>query len=229
VLAAFARQRLRKQLREVLGDHISSEVLSSVLSNPGCLQPSERDVTVLMSDMMDFGSLPEQLSPDELVSLLNTYTSTMIRVILEFNGTIDRYIGGAISCFWGAPISQSDHASLACRCALQQLREMEGIDLHSKYGISIKPSMGVSSGKVFWGGSAAAKPMDFRLVGNVVSVAEALERLNREYKTEVLISGSTFEHVKTEFCLREVDSFRLAEGVQVRTAFELVRESAQSS
>jgi adenylate cyclase len=228
VLAAFARRRSGKQLCKLLGGHVSSEVLSAVLSNPGCLQSSERDVTVMMSDMMNFNCLPERLSPDELVSLLNTYTSTMIRIILEFNGTIDRYIGGAISCFWGAPISQPDHASLACRCALQQLREIESIDLHSKYGIDNKPSMGLSSGKVFWGGSTTAKPMDFRLVGNVVSIAEALERLNREYKTEALISGPTFQHVKTEFVLREVDSVRLAEGTQVTTIFELAKGSSRN-
>ena len=59
------------------------------------------------------------MTPQELVNHLNIYLTAMTDIILEFNGTLDKYVGDEIMCFWGAPIPQEKHALYACKCALK--------------------------------------------------------------------------------------------------------------
>ena len=71
----------------------------------------ERVVSVLFSDIENFTTLSERLSPRELVSLLNTYLTEMTAIVLEQGGIIDKYIGDGIMAEYGAPIPDTP----ACR------------------------------------------------------------------------------------------------------------------
>ena len=85
-------------------------------------------MTVLFSDVRDFTSISEGLTPEGLKDLMNTYLTAMTEKVQEKRGTIDKYIGDAIMAFWGAPLHgprprharAGDRAS-PCRRALREL------------------------------------------------------------------------------------------------------------
>jgi adenylate cyclase len=61
-----------------------------------------------------FATFSEKLAPTELVDLLNTYLSEMTDILLQYEGTLDRYDGDAIKAFFGAPVYFNDHTRRAC-------------------------------------------------------------------------------------------------------------------
>ena len=78
---------------------------------------SMRTLTVLFADIAGFTGLSERLG-DRIIPLLSSYLDTMSREVSANGGTIDKFIGDAVMAFWGAPMTNADHAIDACRAAL---------------------------------------------------------------------------------------------------------------
>ena len=57
----------------------------------------------MFSDIRGFSGIAEQLTPEELVRLLNEYLTAMTRLVLDDQGLVDKYIGDAIMAVYGAP------------------------------------------------------------------------------------------------------------------------------
>ena len=102
----------KRWLRQAFSRYVSSSLVEIISSHPEQLRlgGDEVEVTVLFSDLVGFTSISEDLSPENLIHLLNEYFSTMTEIILNCKGTVDKYIGDAIMAFWGAPLPILDHA-----------------------------------------------------------------------------------------------------------------------
>ena len=84
-------------------------------------------MTVSFSDLADFTTMCEHLSPTELAALLNQYFTAMCAVIGQHGGTIDKFIGDGIIAFYGAPMHCEDHAEravLACIDMQEKIAEL---------------------------------------------------------------------------------------------------------
>jgi adenylate cyclase len=165
------------------------------------------DVTLLFTDIKDFTTLSEQLSPNELARVLGQYLEVMTRAIHSTQGTIDKYIGDAIMAIWNTPTACPDHprraceAVLACREAERRLfasPEWEGRPpLHTRFGIH--------RDRVMVGHFGAPERMSFTALGDGVNLASRLEGLNKQYGTTVLVSEAVQEEAKEAFAFRLVD------------------------
>ena len=80
-----------------------------MLEHPEKLQlgGERRRVTLFFSDLAGFTTISERLSAETVVSLLNDYLSAMTEIILDEEGTVDKFEGDAIMAFWGAPLDQA--------------------------------------------------------------------------------------------------------------------------
>src|SRR6187401_3816 len=87
-----------------------------------------RDMTVLFSDVRDFTSISEGLTPEGLRDMMNAYLTEMTEVIQHTRGTIDKYIGDAIMAFWGAPVASPDHARHALEAGLAMQQSIRTLD-----------------------------------------------------------------------------------------------------
>ena len=84
-----------------------------------------RDMTLLFCDVRGFTAISEGLDAEELTHFLNSLFTPLSNIILEEQGTIDKYMGDAVMAFWNAPLDDSEHATMpaappshACtRCA----------------------------------------------------------------------------------------------------------------
>ena len=99
-------ERRNRFIRETFGRYLTDEVVDNLLQFAGgSLQTGgeKRKVTMMMADLRGFTSLSERLAPKWVVAILNRYLSTMVKVIKQYGGTIDEFIGDAIFVLFAPP------------------------------------------------------------------------------------------------------------------------------
>ena len=117
----YTENQDKKFLKATFGNYISSELVEQMYQNKTIPQlgGEEGYHTVIFSDVASFSSISEELSAPELVELLNEYLTEMTQIILNNDGTIDKYIGDAIVAFYGAPIKVENHEYKAILSIIQ--------------------------------------------------------------------------------------------------------------
>src|SRR5205085_1302328 len=107
----FMETRSRRLITGLFGTYVPKELVDEMSKNPEeySMRGESRVMTVLFSDVRDFTSISEGLTPEGLKDMMNAYLTAMTEVIQQARGTIDKYIGHAIMSFWGAPLSDPDH------------------------------------------------------------------------------------------------------------------------
>jgi adenylate cyclase len=161
----------------------------------------------------------------------------MTDLMLSTGGVIDKYIGDAIMCFWGAPMPQEDHAARACRGALlcrSELQRMQPLFADAVRGVApqlIKPDgsvlyarAGINSGIVTVGNMGSSKRFAYTVMGDAVNLASRLEPQCKEYGTDILIGEKTEALIRGEFTLRRIDLIVVKGKTQPVQVFELIGE-----
>ena len=108
-------------LRNLFGRYVSADVAAEIVADPGRhlkLGGDKREVTILFGDLRGFTPLAEQLDPQDVVDILNSYLKLVIDTVFEFRGTLDKFRGDGFMAFFGAPIAREDDPLNAVRCAL---------------------------------------------------------------------------------------------------------------
>jgi adenylate cyclase len=223
---SWLESREKRWLRQVFGQYVSDSLVESIIANPERLQLAGEEVeaTVMFADLVGFSSLAESTAPKELIRFLNDYFSTMTEIILAQGGTVDKFIGDAIMAFWGAPLPLADHARLACEAALEmqgamrQLRE----DWQAQGFPPVSTRIGLHTGPVVAGNVGSKKRFNYTVVGDTVNLASRLERANKVYGTEIILSEATYRRLTNSFLVRELDLVQVRGRAQPVTIYELL-------
>jgi adenylate cyclase len=209
VYRAMTEEKDKKMLRATFGKYVSPRVVDQLVANPPELGGVDKDITVFFSDIRGFSTLSENMSPQELVNHLNVYLAAMTDLILEYGGTLDKYIGDAIMAFWGAPLPQADHARRACECSLKQMAKLKELNLSWPPEKRINIGIGINSGIMTVGNMGSSIRMNYTLMGDNVNLGSRLEGTNKEYGTNIIISEQTYGLIKDDFIVRELDNVRV--------------------
>ena len=201
----------KRRVRTLFTRFISPEMVEQLLATQDIRALNKRaNLTILFSDIRNFTSLSEKLTPEEVVALLNPYLETMTSVIHKHGGTVDKYEGDAIVAFFGEPVPHPDHARRAVRAAvemylsldeLKQQWEKEG-RLPQDFDIGI----GLNSGEVFVGLLGSTVRLNYTVIGDNANLASRIQDLTKRYAWPLLVSESTWEEVKDEFDGEFLDS-----------------------
>ncbi|HQG39827.1 MAG TPA: adenylate/guanylate cyclase domain-containing protein, partial [Spirochaetales bacterium] len=222
VYRAFTDEKDKKAIRETFGKYLSPKVVDQLVQNPPELGGVDKELTVFFSDIRGFTTLSENMTPQELVNHLNIYLTAMTDIILEYGGTIDKYMGDAIMAFWGAPLPQPNHAELACKCALKQLQVLSELNAQWPESKRINIGIGLNSDIMTVGNMGSKLRMNYTLMGDPVNSGSRLESTNKEYGTKIIISEFTYAHIKDKFIVRELDNIRVKGKNKPVLIYELV-------
>lgn len=224
----LTEEKEKKFIKGRFSKYVSSSVVDELLKNPKALQlgGEDRFITVFFSDIRGFTTISEQLGePQKLVALLNEYLSAMTGIIFQYYGTLDKYVGDEIMAFWGAPVPQKDHAILACKTALAQIKYLEKV-LYPKLTAEKKPllhiGIGINTGTMTVGNMGSESRMDYTLMGDEVNLGARLEGTNKIYKTTIIMSEATYNEVKDKVIARELDIIRVKGKTKTVKIFELM-------
>ncbi len=196
----YAAERERRKIRRTMQNYFSPAVLDAILKNPKLLSlgGERKEVSVLFSDIRSFTTITEKTPPEILTKLLHEYFTEMTEEILATDGVLDKFIGDAIMAFWGAPLEQPDHADRAVRAAQGMMRRLATLQKKwAREGLSfVDIGIGIHTGQAIVGNMGSEKRFDYTVIGDTVNAASRLEGLNKEYKTNIIISEATREALK---------------------------------
>jgi adenylate cyclase len=202
-------ERDKRRITAMFGKYVSPDVVDELLQNPPVLGGTDKELTVFFSDIRGFTTLSESLSPQELVNHLNLYLTAMTDLILEYKGTLDKYVGDEIMCFWGAPVPEADHALLACKCAVQQIEKLNEMNKEWPPEKRLSIGIGLNTGIMTVGNMGSIGRMNYTLMGDNVNLGARLEGTNKQYYTTIIMSESTYSQVKDKVVARELDNIRV--------------------
>jgi class 3 adenylate cyclase len=219
------KRLLRKSFALYLAPAVIERMISS--NKPPELGGETRNVTVYFSDIVGFSSISENLSPTEVVAMLNEYLSAMAEIIEQHGGFIDKYIGDAIVAIFGAPLADPDHARNAVRAALRcrtRLREINrsGVGF---IGHQLQHRVGLNSGEALVGNIGSRRRFNYTVVGDVVNLDSRLEGANNFFSTSIVASQTTVAFTGSAFTWRELDKIRVKGRAGAVGIFEPLAES----
>ncbi len=193
------RERLKLNFARYVSLHVLEKIMS--VENVAKLEGERRKITVLFSDIRQFTQLSEKLDPEQVVSLLNEYFSTMLDVIFKYQGTLDKFLGDGIMVEFGAPLDdslQEKHAVLTAIAMQQELKNLNAKWLHQgKPQIAI--GIGIHTGLAVVGNIGSEQRVEYTAIGDTVNVAARLEQATKILKQPILISDTTFNALTKEF------------------------------
>jgi len=202
-------ERDKRRITAMFGKYVSPAVVDELLENPPVLGGVDKELTVFFSDIRGFTTLSEGLSPQELVNHLNLYLTAMTDLILDYKGTLDKYVGDEIMCFWGAPVPEADHALLACKCAVKQIQVLNQMNQGWPPERRLSIGIGLNTGIMTVGNMGSIGRMSYTLMGDNVNLGARLEGTNKQYYTTIIMSESTYSEVKDKVVARELDNIRV--------------------
>lgn len=180
-------EKKRKNLRKIFGRYVSDEIVERLASSENIpdLGGEVTEITVLFSDIRNFTTISESLSPKEVVEMINRYLGMACEPILENGGTIDKFIGDAIMAVFGAPAAYLDQAARAIKAAIKLVEIASEFDLWLKKRFpdknlpEFKIGVGIHKGKALVGNIGSPKRMEYTAMGDVVNTASRLEGLSK--------------------------------------------------
>jgi adenylate cyclase len=231
--------RSKERMRKIFGKYIDPRILQQVLAERGeeAVASGRREMTVLFGDLVGFTGLSEKLTPLLMVKLLNRHFGLQALAIQEHRGIVDKFVGDSIVAFWGPPFVKADeHALLACRAAHAQLvaldnlrRELPDITGLRRDAPAVDLCIGISTGEVVVGNIGSENTRSYTVIGDTVNLAARLERANRVYHTQILVSESTAQSIGSEFEMREIDTISVRGKTETTRVFEIMSVAGQLS
>lgn len=190
--------------------------------------------TAFFSDIQSFSSFSELLEPEKMVQLMNEYLTEMTNILLDYDGTLDKYIGDAIVAFYGAPVPVENHELLACQTALKMEERLA--ELREKWRNeeewpeivhNMRHRIGISTGNLVTGNMGSESRMNYTMMGDTVNITSRLEASAKQYGVYTQIGENTYKVVRDNFEWRFLDFVRVkGKSLPVKT-YELLGESGK--
>ncbi|NOK23073.1 adenylate/guanylate cyclase domain-containing protein, partial [Corallococcus carmarthensis] len=195
------------------------------------LDGENKEITAFFSDIRGFSTFSERFKEDprQLVRILNTYLTTVSGALLREGGCLDKYIGDAVVCLFGAPMAQEDHAVRACRGALAAKAAVEvlRVDFRRQGFPDVYTRIGVNSAVNFVGNFGSDQLFSYTAIGDGMNLAARLEGANKAYGSVIMIGPRTYELAREHIEVRELDRVRVAGKTEAVTVYELLALKGQ--
>jgi adenylate cyclase len=194
----------RERIRETFGRYVTPEIRDRILEGLIPLNGERRAATVLFADLRDFTPYVEETTPEEVVTSIRVYFTSMQKAIRSHQGLILQYVGDEIEAAFGIPLPCDHHADEAVQAALEMRRGLE--DLNRKRLAEGKPpfrhGIGIHTGMVLAGNTGSEDQLSYALIGETVNLASRIQQLTKRFHCDILVSEETMKTLNGSFQLQ---------------------------
>jgi len=191
----------------------------------------KQDLTIMFTDIAFFSSIAEKMDPEHLMTHLSEYLDELTWILMDTQGTVDKYIGDAIMVFWGAPVADPHHAEHACRAALLCQEKVRALNQawESQGKFPLPTRIGIQTGPTIVGNMGSKERMNYSVLGDTVNMASRLEGVNKVYGTSIAVGSATRAQAGEFFVFRPMDMVILKGKQKAVIIYELMGAADQLS
>ena len=211
------------RLKRFFSPQLAELIVAGGAEDP--LKSHRREITVVFLDLRGFTAFTETADPEEVMSVLGEYHAAVGRLVMEHEGTLERFAGDGIMIFFNDPVPVADPAPRAVRMAQVMQCEVERLSVGwRKRGYELQMGVGIAQGFATIGGIGFPGRIDYGAIGNVTNLAARL--CGEAHGGEILVSqrvcglldGQVGVEPRGELVLkgfqRPVPAFRIAAQVE---------------
>ncbi|SEH06361.1 adenylate/guanylate cyclase domain-containing protein [Candidatus Venteria ishoeyi] len=127
-----------------------------------------RFATVLFSDIRGFTAFSEKVTPETVISMLNTYLRAQAKLVKKHHGDIDKFVGDElIAVFQGEDMVKN---AILCACEIHRVIK----ELNKQQVWDIRVGIGINSGDMVMGAMGSEERMDYTILGDNVNLGARL-------------------------------------------------------
>ena len=184
----------RNRISRTFGEYVSPEVMGKLLDLKPDLRSENKNVCVMFLDIRNFTGFAEKRSPEEVVQYLESLFEFMIEIVNRHHGIINKFLGDGFMAVFGAPLSDGKDCLNAVEAAQEILARLKqeveaGTILPTTVGI------GLHAGEAVTGSIGSALRREYTVIGDVVNLAARIEKLNKQFDSQLLISEMVWQAV----------------------------------
>lgn len=211
IKAANEREEAMRRIHEITGKFVPYEFIQALghdlITDVKLGDQVEKIVTVLFSDIRDYTTLSERMTPEENFSFICSFNEYMGPIIRQNKGFINQYLGDAIMAIFPGNAGDALTAAVQMQIAVQ--------DFNTQRELTNQPSIyigiGIHTGPLIMGITGDHARLDATTISDTVNTASRIESLTKYYNAGIIISDVTLQQVSDPdtFHLRHLGSVQL--------------------
>ncbi len=203
-----SEQSDKRFVKELFGRYISPQIAKEIVSRADAgdlhLGGQQREVSVLFADIRNFTRISEQLPPEAIVKMLNTYLSAVTDAVVQHDGIVNKFGGDNIMAVWNAPQSQSEHALLAVKAAWQAQQKVAELQQSDSQRLPVQFGIGINTGTALAGNIGSVGRTEYTVIGDSINIASRI--CSSAPGGEVWIGAETYNQTKDYIETEELKS-----------------------
>ena len=207
------------RLKRFFSPQLANAIVAGGTDDP--LKSHRREITVVFLDLRGFTAFTETAEPEEVMGVLGEYHAAMGRLILEHEGTLERFTGDGIMIFFNDPVQIPDAAARAARMVLAMQAEVAQLAAGwRKRGYDLQMGVGIAQGFATIGGIGFEGRIDYGAIGTVTNLAARL--CGEARGGETLLAQRVMASLDGAFKLEAIDELTLKGFHRPVAAFRLL-------
>src|ERR1700741_1272735 len=197
ILSSFTVVEERNRISRTFGEYVSPEVMGKLMDLKPDLRSENKNVCVMFLDIRNFTGFAEKRSPEEVVEYLESLFESMIEIVNRHHGIINKFLGDGFMAVFGAPLSDGKDCANALKAAQEILaRVQQEVEAGSILPTTV--GIGLHAGSAVTGSIGSALRREYTVIGDVVNLAARIEKLNKRFDSQLLISEIVWQAVSTD-------------------------------
>ena len=188
----------RERAERLLLNILPASIAKRLGQNHDTIADSFEEATVLFADIVNFTNLSSQISPTEIVSLLNEIFSRFDRLLEQYGLEKIKTIGDSYMVVGGLPLIRPDHAEAVAGFALDMQQQIQ--EFNAERGQAFSMRIGINTGPVV-AGVIGLKKFIYDLWGDTVNTASRME--SHGIPGAIQVSSATYERLKDKYLFEE--------------------------
>jgi len=186
----------RARVLNMFGQQVSQEIVDELLTDSYDVKSKRKYVCIMFLDIRDFTHLVEDREPEDIISYQNDVFGFMIEIINKHFGIINQFLGDGYMATFGAPISTGHDCENAVKAALEII-QIVNMKTNNKEILPTKIGIGLHAGFVVTGNVGTSLRKQYSITGNTVILSSRIEKLNKKYNSQLLISEEVLNNIKS--------------------------------
>ena len=185
---AYRSLEERQRIVNAFGQQVSPAIVEELLKAGPDIASTRTFVCVMFMDIRNFTPLVEKKSPEEIVAFQNLVFAEAADVVNRNHGLINQFLGDGFMATFGAPLATGRDCGNALAAARELVAGIQGLSEAGRLP-PITIGVGLHAGEAVSGNIGSAQRKQYSITGNVVILASRIEQLNKDYGSQILVSG----------------------------------------